>query len=760
MIDRRLVIGVLGGVLLLVVAGGPASLLPVPHSEIPPVHASYIAVTPRSIETNDYRAAMERIVSGDGRTALRHLEALERQRPNLAPWIALWKARAEMLAGESAAAVARLEALAADTRGHLIEAALERLVEAHLARGDRFAAHGALVRLAWIQSGDDRRRTEIRRAAVMCETGNDAASRTLLIEVMNARGSAFVSALAGAALVKMNESDPELLARIADLLYEGGDFSNAARLYERLLALPGGARSRSALLLKQGRSLERADEFRAAVTIYRRLLAEHPGFSTTLIRYRTGLCLQRLGADAEGERFLRLVLDEDPRSSFVPDILHRMASLRDRKDRRDEALALYRQLLARHPRSNWAPTAAWRIGMAHVEEGRFDEARAAFREAQRRFPRSDFASAMGYWNARTLELEGKKDEARAAYGRLVRDGNEAYYRVRSATGFHRLGGKFEMADLDRARDRAVAGDPREAFADLRLIRDAGTGAIAASARRAASELLRRHGDWDAIARLEVAPVIDGAGLLFDLGRGDDSRLVAAASLVEIGAINEAADLIRTVRIDDGVRPEARLAAIRILAEGGQYRRAMREVEALVRSLGGPRDPAAMPAIAAHLVFPRFYLGMVEEAAREFDLDPRFILAVIREESRFQEDVASHAGAQGLMQIMPATGAGIARSLGIDPWSKDRLRDPKMNIRMGSYYLRKMLDTYDGRRFLALAGYNAGPGNAGRWLRENPDVVEDLFVERISFRETRNYVKKVLGTYWTYRQIDGESFAEI
>ena len=79
--------------------------------------------------------------------------------------------------------------------------------------------------------------------------------------------------------------------------------------------------------------------------------------------------------------------------------------------------------------------------------------------------------------------------------------------------------------------------------------------------------------------------------------------------------------------------------------------------------------------------------------------------------------------------------------------------------MGTFYLSQLLASYQGRNFLALSGYNAGPGNTGRWLRENPDAEEDFFVEKIAFKETRNYVKRVLGTYWTYRQLDGEPFVQ-
>ena len=137
------------------------------------------------------------------------------------------------------------------------------------------------------------------------------------------------------------------------------------------------------------------------------------------------------------------------------------------------------------------------------------------------------------------------------------------------------------------------------------------------------------------------------------------------------------------------------------------------------------------------------------------IDVAAVYAIARQESRFQVDAVSSAGARGLMQLMPATAKETAGKIGID-YSKSRLTsDAEYNTLLGSTYLKAQLDRYDGSLVLAAAAYNAGAGNANKWMKTFGDPRSEtidpvVWVELIPVLETRNYVKRVVGNYLVYR----------
>ena len=113
---------------------------------------------------------------------------------------------------------------------------------------------------------------------------------------------------------------------------------------------------------------------------------------------------------------------------------------------------------------------------------------------------------------------------------------------------------------------------------------------------------------------------------------------------------------------------------------------------------------------------------------------------------------SWAGARGLLQIMPDTGSVLARDAGLERFDPDDLFVPRINIRLGSLYLDQLTRRFDGNASAAIASYNAGPEATARWLVESPDVEDDVWVESIPYRQTREYVKRVLRSVHAYREL--------
>ena len=158
----------------------------------------------------------------------------------------------------------------------------------------------------------------------------------------------------------------------------------------------------------------------------------------------------------------------------------------------------------------------------------------------------------------------------------------------------------------------------------------------------------------------------------------------------------------------------------------------------------------------HKLYPRYYADTVEKYAKMYNVDTFLIAAMILEESRYNAEAVSWAGAIGLMQIMPATGRELAQKLKIRRFRTSMLKQPDINIRMGTKYIGELNSWFDGNAMLVIGAYNGGPGRMERWVSTKNIKDIDLFVEKITIRETRLHIKKVIDSYHNYVEIYGKT----
>ncbi|MEE7548606.1 transglycosylase SLT domain-containing protein, partial [Xanthomonas sp. Kuri4-1] len=145
-----------------------------------------------------------------------------------------------------------------------------------------------------------------------------------------------------------------------------------------------------------------------------------------------------------------------------------------------------------------------------------------------------------------------------------------------------------------------------------------------------------------------------------------------------------------------------------------------------------------------LRFPLHHDEAIRREAARNALDPAWVAAEIRAESIFNPRARSPANAMGLMQVLPGTGASVARSRGLNGYGgAASLYDPDTNIAIGTAYLRQLMDKYGGQPYVTIAAYNAGPGPTARWQTQRPGHDADFWIETISYKETREYVARVL-----------------
>jgi soluble lytic murein transglycosylase len=170
-----------------------------------------------------------------------------------------------------------------------------------------------------------------------------------------------------------------------------------------------------------------------------------------------------------------------------------------------------------------------------------------------------------------------------------------------------------------------------------------------------------------------------------------------------------------------------------------------------------KAPSAADRWTWECVYPRPYAAVVKALEEQYALPKGLIHSLMRQESAFDPVVLSPVSAVGLMQLMPSTARAIAGELG-ETYDPSLLTSPEVNVRYGAFYIAKLLKTFKGSIPLAAAAYNAGPQAVSHWLETGKDMDADLWVARIPFDETRNYVARVMGNLARYQWLDGSDAA--
>ncbi|MGF1658943.1 MAG: lytic transglycosylase domain-containing protein [Rubrimonas sp.] len=240
----------------------------------------------------------------------------------------------------------------------------------------------------------------------------------------------------------------------------------------------------------------------------------------------------------------------------------------------------------------------------------------------------------------------------------------------------------------------------------------------------------------------------------DIGQAlsDEAPLPAPDPLLRRNDLARAAELLQRA----GHTQRARLFLLHAADIAGD-RETFAQLGALALRMGRPELAIRIGKTAAakgHVILPLYY-PLHDSLARVDRVEPALAKAIARTESELNPEAVSSAGARGLMQLMPATAQATARSLGLS-YDRDRLTtDPAYNARLGSAYLAEMLDRFGGAKIMATAAYNAGPQRVDAWIAQFGDPREGGvdavdWIESIPFRETRNYVQRVMESLHVYR----------
>ncbi|GIW19052.1 MAG: lytic transglycosylase [Tepidiforma sp.] len=408
---------------------------------------------------------------------------------------------------------------------------------------------------------------------------------------------------------------------------------------------------------------------------------------------------------------------------------------------------------------------AYYLAAALEELGRFDEAVAWYDAAAATGAVSPFIHRAKYWAARVLEMSGRAGEAADRYLALAVEGPAGEFSQEAA--FRAGYGRYTEGDIAGAlaawEAAAAAASPRLEYWRGRALEALGRLPEAEAAYRRAVALDRF--DFFAIeaaGRLgEPVLTLEVGYRQRELGRGIDWEAVAGWLRARIGGDwPGAAPTAACALARSGLEAEAAAELERAAAGGDPWRLLELAREARECGLGhlalgyavrlrqaAGAAPWEAPADLLRVAYPVDYAAALDRAAAAADLDPLFLAALIRAESLWDPRAGSGAGALGLTQVIPPTGEGIARALGFEGFDAADLFRPAVSLEFGAYYLGVQLRRF-GDPLLALAAYNAGPGNALRWAAGG-DAGAAALAERIDFSETQAYVRVIVEAYAYY-----------
>jgi soluble lytic murein transglycosylase len=372
-------------------------------------------------------------------------------------------------------------------------------------------------------------------------------------------------------------------------------------------------------------------------------------------------------------------------------------------NRPEDYEAYYRACFESFPSAPEAGYCHWKVAWNRYVR-RKPDADAMLREHIGKFPASEKVGAAMYYLARSAERNGDEASAKALLLELNANYPNYYYAVLA----------------------------RERLAEPRFTRVAANDEATAFLTNVAFPQRRRT-------------------LRFEPDAATKERLERARLLHSLDASDLAEEELRFSAANEGQAHVLALELAKLATRRGSPDEGIRYIKRFVPGyLFMPVESA--PASFWRHAFPLPYRTDLERNARERNLDPFLVAALVRQESEFNPNARSPVNAHGLTQVMPATGRQLSRTLGIKGFRTSMLLRPDINLKFGTYYLRRMYDELSGRLEPTLASYNAGKSRAVDWLGWADYREPAEFVENIPFTETRNYVQYVTRNADIYKRL--------
>jgi len=401
--------------------------------------------------------------------------------------------------------------------------------------------------------------------------------------------------------------------------------------------------------------------------------------------------------DADQQQIVGEMEKRFPHSDWLAEALYSSGNMYLLKRDYPNAVTYYSYLAENFPNDKYAAAAHWRAGWMSYREGQYATAAKLFTEQIERYPAATETVSALYWRGRLYEtMDHYPSLAAANYRAIIRAYPHYFY-------------------AQMARERLAALGKLEPAAEPEL---------------------------DHFQPMPEPKLVDSFPV--------DSPHMAKARLLANAGLNEY--IAQEIEADPDSESWSALAEAQIYSS---YDETFRALRAMKRALpyASTAPISSIPLAYWRILFPEPWWPTIRAEAEKNNLDPYFVASLIRQESEFNPNAVSYANAYGLMQLLPSVGKAMAREEGLTHFQTFQLLDPETNIRLGTRYLRHMIDRFGGVEEYALAAYNAGDTRVVDWQAAGPYSGMDEFVESIPFTQTREYVQAILRNEETYRAID-------
>lgn len=401
----------------------------------------------------------------------------------------------------------------------------------------------------------------------------------------------------------------------------------------------------------------------------------------------------RLGQFDEAIRLYKLLARTWPKSAHSERAMMKIGLLRLDEGSFNLAEEAFAAYRERYPKSKEADTAFWYVAWAQLRQGHYTEAQGTFNDFLKRFPRSGLVPGVRYWQGRMAGLQGNTEQAATFYRQVLASGVASHYQPLAEHQLESMGQPVELLPLD---DKGVE--------------------LPAAPNLPHPELLSRTVALNALGLRSWAQ--EELSLYEHTLKGREEQLAMAEWYRRTGNFYGARRIISNLGLGEGV-PKLRDTALR-----WQYS------------------------------YPMAFKDHLAQVALPEPVPLELIYAIMRQESEFLPWATSRVGARGLMQVMPETAREVCASRKVEPPILRQMYLPEKSVLYGAWHLEDLMKRL-GRIPLVIAAYNAGPEAVERWTRERSLNPIDVFIEEISYTETRRYVKKVLTNLWVYRRLYGD-----